>query len=199
MLDMISAVIVAACALFYPLITKEMINNYVPNENLSMIIISALFLLGIYLIKALCTYIMGYYGHVVGVRMQAHMRRDLFCKYEKLPFSYFDDHKTGDLLSRLTNDLQDISELAHHGPENLLLGVLMLLGAFIVLSGIDILLTLIMFAIVPFIVLLTVLSRKSMMTSFRASRREIAGINSAVENSIGGIRESKSYVAEHQE
>ena len=199
MLDMISAVIVAACALFYPLITKEMINNYVPNENLSMIIISALFLLGIYLIKALCTYIMGYYGHVVGVRMQAHMRRDLFCKYEKLPFSYFDDHKTGDLLSRLTNDLQDISELAHHGPENLLLGVLMLLGAFIVLSGIDILLTLIMFAIVPFIVLFTVISRKRMREAMNGSRRQMSAINTTLENSVTGIRETKAYVAgEHE-
>lgn len=198
-LDMVSAVIVAACALFYPLITKEMINNYVPNENLSMIITSALFLLGIYLIKALCTYIMGYYGHVVGVRMQAHMRRDLFCKYEKLPFSYFDDHKTGDLLSRLTNDLQDISELAHHGPENLLLGVLMLVGAFVVLSGIDVLLTLIMFAVVPFIVLFTVISRKRMRDAMTSSRRQMAAINTTLENSITGIRETKAYVAgEHE-
>lgn len=198
-LDMVSAVIVAACGLFYPLITKEMINNYVPNENLTMIITSALFLLGIYLIKALCTYIMGYYGHVVGVRMQAHMRRDLFCKYEKLPFSYFDDHKTGDLLSRLTNDLQDISELAHHGPENLLLGVLMLVGAFVVLSGIDILLTLIMFAVVPFIVLFTVISRKRMRDAMTSSRRQMAAINTTLENSITGIRETKAYVAgEHE-
>ncbi len=198
-LDMISAVIVAACALFYPLITKEMINNYVPNENLSMIITSSIFLLGIYLIKALCTYIMGYYGHVVGVRMQAQMRRDLFCKYEKLPFSYFDDHKTGDLLSRLTNDLQDISELAHHGPENLLLGVLMLVGAFVVLSGIDVVLTLIMFAVVPFIVLFTVISRKRMREAMSASRRQMAAINTTLENSITGIRETKAYVAAQHE
>ncbi len=194
-LDMVSAVAVAVCGLFYPLITKEMINNYVPNENLSMIITSALFLLGIYLLKALCTYIMGYYGHVVGVRMQAHMRRDLFCKYERLPFSYFDEHKTGDLLSRLTSDLQDISELAHHGPENLLLAVLMFIGAFIVLSGIDILLTLIMFAVVPFIILFTVLSRRRMREAMSQSRRQMAAINTTLENSITGIRETKAYVA----
>ena len=98
MLDMASAVIVAVAGLFYPLITKELINDYVPNKNVKMIIVSAVFLLGVYLAKAFFNYVMGYHGHVVGVRMQAEMRRDLFKKYESLPFSYFDDHKTGDLL-----------------------------------------------------------------------------------------------------
>ena len=198
-LDMVSAVIVAVCALFYPLITKEMINEYVPDKNVRMIIISALFLLGVYIVKAVFTYIMGYHGHIVGVHMQANMRRDLFKKYAKLPFSYFDDHKTGDLLSRLTSDLQDISELAHHGPENLLLALLMLIGAFVVLSGIDIALTLIMFATVPFIVLFTVLSRGKMRSAMSASRKQMAAINTTLENSITGIRETKAYVAgEHE-
>ena len=198
-LDMVSAVIVAICALFYPLITKEMINKYVPDKNVKMIIISAAFLLGVYIVKAVFTYIMGYHGHIVGVRMQANMRRDLFKKYETLPFSYFDDHKTGDLLSRLTSDLQDISELAHHGPENLLLALLMLIGAFVVLSGIDMTLTLIMFATVPLIVLFTVLSRGRMRSAMSASRKQMAAINTTLENSITGIRETKAYVAgEHE-
>ena len=197
--DMISAVIVAAASLFYPSIVKDIMNIYIFDETPKRLIIWSAILLFLYVIKAYFNYVMGYYGHVVGIRMQANMRADLFKKYETLSFSYFDNHKTGDLISRISNDLFDVSELAHHGPENLFLSALMLFGSFFILSGINMTLTLIMFAIIPFIILLTVLSRKSMMTSFRASRREIAAINSAVENSIGGIRESKAYVAEHHE
>ncbi len=197
--DMISAVIVAAASLFYPSIVKDIMNVYIFDDTPKRLIIWSAVLLILYIVKAYFNYVMGYYGHVVGVRMQANMRADLFKKYETLSFSYFDNHKTGDLISRISNDLFDVAELAHHGPENLFLSVLMLLGSFIILSGINMTLTLIMFAIIPFIILLTVLSRKTMMTSFRASRREVAEINSAVENSIGGIRETKSYVAEHHE
>lgn len=197
--DMISAIIVAAASLFYPSIVKDIMNVYIFDDTPKRLIIWSVILLVLYVIKAYFNYVMGYYGHVVGVRMQANMREDLFKKYETLPFTYFDNHKTGDLISRISNDLFDVAELAHHGPENLFLSVLMLLGSFFILSGINMTLTLIMFAIIPFIVLLTVLSRRSMMSSFRASRREIAEINSAVENSIGGVRETKSYVAEHHE
>ena len=197
--DMISAIIVAAASLFYPSIVKDIMNVYIFDDTPKRLIIWSVILLVLYVIKAYFNYVMGYYGHVVGVRMQANMREDLFKKYETLPFTYFDNHKTGDLISRISNDLFDVAELAHHGPENLFLSILMLLGSFFILSGINMTLTLIMFAIIPFIVLLTVLSRRSMMSSFRASRREIAEINSAVENSIGGVRETKSYVAEHHE
>ena len=198
-LDMMAAVIVAVCNLFYPTIAKNIINEYVYDETLANIILWSSVLLGIYLLKSLCNYFMGYYGHVVGVRMQADMRRDLFVKYEKLPFSYFDEHKTGDLLTRLANDLFDVSELAHHGPENLLLATLMFIGAFIMLSSINMFLTLVMFAVVPFIVLFTVLSRRRMMAAMKASRRQMSEINSTLENSLGGIRETKSYAMEHHE
>jgi ATP-binding cassette subfamily B protein len=197
--DMLSAVIVAAASLFYPTIVKDIMNVYIFDDTPKRLVIWSAVLLGLYIAKAYFNYVMGYYGHVVGVRMQADMRRDLFKKYESLPFSYFDDHKTGDLISRLSNDLFDVAELAHHGPENLFLSVLMLAGSFIVLAGINLTLTLIMFAIIPFIVLFTLLSRKTMMSAMTHSRREMAAINTAVENSIGGVRETKSYVAEHHE
>ena len=197
--DMLSAVIVAAASLFYPSIVKDIMNVYIFDGTPKRLIIWSAVLFGLYIAKAYFNYVMGYYGHVVGVRMQADMRRDLFKKYESLPFSYFDDHKTGDLISRLSNDLFDVAELAHHGPENLFLSVLMLAGSFIVLAGINLTLTLIMFAIIPFIVLFTMLSRKGMMSAMTHSRREMAAINTAVENSIGGVRETKSYVAEHHE
>jgi len=197
--DMIAAVIVAVCNLFYPTIAKNIINEYVHDDSIRRIVIWSVILLEVYLIKAICNYVMGYFGHVVGVRMQRDMRRDLFLKYERLPFSYFDNHKTGDLLSRVTNDLFDVSELAHHGPENLLLAVLMFVGSFIMLGRINIKLTLILFSVVPFIVLFTVLSRRKMRSAMDASRKEMAGINSTVENSIGGIRETKAYAAEAHE
>ena len=198
-LDMIAAVIVAACNLYYPTLAGQIINDYSAGETVTPIIIASLLLLGLYLLKSVCNYIVGYLGHVVGVRMQADMRRDLFAKYERLPFSYFDNHKTGDLLSRLTSDLQDVAELAHHGPENLFLSVLMLIGAFIILSGINLTLTLIMFAVIPVIILVTVLSRGSMSRSMKASRVQMAVINSGLENSITGIRETKAFVAEESE
>ncbi len=197
--DMISAVLVAVASLFYPMIVKNMINEYVFDDTPRRLIIWSVILLALYVAKAYFNYVMGYYGHVVGVRMQAHMRRDLFKKYEKLPFSYFDGHKTGDLISRLSNDLFDVAELAHHGPENLFLSVLMLGGSFAVLASINITLTLIMFAVIPFIVVFTLLSRTSMMGAMKASRKEMSAINSRVENSVSGIRETKAYVAEHHE
>ena len=198
-LDMICAVIVSVCNLYYPTLAKEIINDYSARDTLTPIIIASLVLLGIYVVKAVCNYVVGYIGHVVGVRMQADMRRDLFAKYEKLPFSYFDNHKTGDLLSRLTNDLQDVAELAHHGPENVFLSVLMLVGAFIILAGINLTLTLIMFAVIPIIILVTFLSRKKMVAAMRASRVQMAVINSTLENSVTGVRETKAFVAEAEE
>ena len=198
-IDMFCAVLVALCNLYYPTLARRIINEYSLEKEITPIVIGAILLLGIYIVKAVATYIVGYYGHVVGVRMQQDMRRDLFDKYQRLPFSYFDDHKTGDLLSRLTGDLQNVSELAHHGPENVLLAVLMLGGAFIILFKINVTLTLILMGIIPFVVLFTVLSRRSMFDAMKNSRKEMANINSTLENSITGIRETKAYVASHHE
>lgn len=197
--DMVAAIIVAVASLFYPVIVKDIMNVYVLDDTPTRLIVWSGVILLLYVIKAYFNYAMGYYGHVVGVRMQSDMRRDLFKKYESLPFKYFDDHKTGDLISRLSNDLFDVAELAHHGPENLFLAVLMLVGSFIILVSINWMLTLIMFAIIPFIILFTLVSRTKMMNSMRASRKETAAINSIVENSVSGIRETKSYVAAHHE
>ena len=199
-LDMFCALIVALCNLVYPRIASSIVGGFeTGNMDRNTLISSALFLAGVYLLKAICQYIVGYYGHMVGVRMQADMRRDLFMKYERLPFSYFDDHKTGDLLSRLTTDLWDVSELAHHGPENLFLAVLMFIGSFSILASINLTLTLIMFAIVPFIILFTVLSRRKMSQAMKNSRKQMSEINSTLENSVGGIRETKAYAAEAYE
>ncbi len=199
-LDMLAAVVVAACNLAYPSIARSIVAGFETGDvKIDALLLSALFLFLVYVVKAIFQYIIGYYGHVVGVRMQADMRRDLFEKYENLPFSYFDSHKTGDLLSRLTNDLFDVVELAHHGPENVFLALLMFVGSFIILSGINMTLTLIMFSVVPFIILFTFLSRRRMRTAMNNSRAQMSEINSNLENSIGGIRETKAYAAEDYE
>ena len=199
-LDMICALIVAVANLVYPAIASSIVDGFESgNTNIEKLIKLAILLAIVYIIKAICQYIVGYYGHVVGVRMQADMRRDLFMKYERLPFSYFDDHKTGDLLSRLTTDLWDVSELAHHGPENLFLAVLMFIGSFSILASINLTLTLIMFAIIPFIILFTIISRRKMSRAMKNSRKQMSEINSTLENSVGGVRETKSYAAEEYE
>ncbi len=199
-LDMICALVVSLCNLVYPSIASGIVGGFeTGNMSRDALIISAAVLAGVYILKAICQYVVGYYGHLVGVRMQADMRRDLFMKYERLPFSYFDNHKTGDLLSRLTTDLWDVSELAHHGPENLFLAVLMFIGSFSILASINLTLTLIMFAIVPFIVVFSIISRRKMSLAMKNSRKQMSDINSTLENSVGGVRETKAYAAEEHE
>ena len=198
-IDMLAAVVIAVCNLFYPSVVKDIINKYVFEDTPKNLITFSLILLGIYLLKAASTYVVSYHGHIMGIKMQKDMRYDLFCKYQTLPTKFFDDNKTGDLLSRLVNDLFDVSELAHHGPENLLLAVLMFIGAFCILITIDVWLTLIVLFVMPFIVLFTCLSRREMKDAFKSYRKQTAEINSALENSVSGIRETKTYVKEHCE
>lgn len=198
-IDMICALLVAICNLIYPLIAKNIINDYVPNQKLSPLIICAVILLLIYVIKAFLNYFIQYWGHVVGVRIQGDMRVDMFKKLQKLPFSFYDENKTGAIMSRIINDLFEISELAHHGPEDLFLSVIMLLGSFIILSSINIYLTLIIFAFIPFIVFFAIRMRKSMNEAFSLGRKEIAKVNANVENSISGMRISRAYTAEAHE
>ncbi len=193
--DMICAFIVAIADLFYPMIAKNMINDYVPNRQLRLLLIWGGVLLVIYLLKAGLNWFIQYYGHIVGVRMQADMRRDVFKRLQKLPFSFFDEHKTGSIMSRVVNDLMDITELAHHGPEDLFISTISLVGCFIILCTINIPLTLIIFAFIPLMIWFSVYVRKEMNAAFLRTRQEMAEINANLENSISGIRVSRSYVS----
>lgn len=195
MLDMICAFIVACCDLFYPIIAKNIINDFVPNQNIRLFITWAIILLVIYILKACLNFIIQYWGHVVGVRIQGDMRKELFAHLQKLPFSFFDENKTGAVMSRMVNDLFEVSELAHHGPENLFLSLIMLIGAFIMLSDINIILTCIIFAILPFMLFFALKTKGKMTIAFRKSREKTAEINANVETSISGIRVSKAYTA----
>lgn len=198
-LDMVCSFLIAVADLFYPLITKEIINDYVPNQKLRLLITWGIALLLIYLVKCVLNYIVSYYGHVVGVRMQADMRADLFRHLEKLPFSYFDENKSGVLMSRLVNDLFDVAELAHHGPENLFLALVMFIGSFILLSTICLPLTILIFCMVPLILLFAVKMRAQMNEAFRRSREQIAEVNADIETAIAGIRVTRAYTSEAYE
>lgn len=198
-LDMLVAFIAAACDLVYPMMTRTLVNDSIPNKNIRMLIVFAITLIIIYLIKAACGYFMQYYGHVMGVHMQGDMRKDMFLHLQKLPNTYFDNNKTGDLMSRMINDLMEVSELAHHGPEDLFISVVMLLGSFIVLCTINIPLTLIIFAFIPFIVLFTWKQKNRMLNAFMETRVETSAVNSNLENSLSGIRITKAFVSHEHE
>ena len=192
-MDMLASLFVALIGILYPMITREMMNTFIPNEQISMIVGLGLCLLGLYLTKMFLNFFIQYYGHVMGVRMQAQMRSDMFNHLEKLPYSFYDNHETGKIMSRMTNDLMDISELAHHGPENLLISVISIIVSFVYLSTINIYLTLIIFACVPFLVFISFLLRKKMRNAFQKSRQSVAQINASLESSISGIRVTKAF------
>ena len=198
-IDMICAFLAALCDLFYPFIARNIINIYVPDRNLKLLLTWAFILLGIYLFKALMNFIIGYWGHIVGVRIQADLRRDLFNHLETLPISYYDENKTGTIMSRIINDLQEVSELAHHGPEDLFLSFIMIIGSFFMLISINLKLTLIVFAFLPFAIIFTVLIRKKQMDAFSQARVKIAEVNAEVETSIAGIRVTKAYTSDSEE
>ncbi|NFT06357.1 ABC transporter ATP-binding protein [Clostridium botulinum] len=198
-MDLIAAFIAALCDLVYPMMTRTLVNDSIPNKNIRLIVVFAVTLLSIFLIKALCGYFMQYWGHVVGVRMQGDMRRDVFNHLQKLPNKYFDNNKTGDIMSRIINDLMEISELAHHGPEDIFISIVMLTGSFIILCTINIPLTLLIFAFIPFIVLFTMYQRKKMNKAFLDTKVKTGAINASLENSISGISISKAFVSHETE
>ena len=192
-MDMLASLLVSLIAVVYPIVTREMLNDLIPNRNYRMIVVFGLTLLGLYFVRMMLNYFIQYYGHVMGVGMQAQMRSDLFCKLETLPYRFYDNHETGKLMSRMTNDLMDISELAHHGPESLLISSISVIASFIYLSGINLKLTLIIFACVPFLVAVAILLRGRMRSAFARSRQSVAQINASLEGSISGIRVTKAF------
>ncbi len=194
-MDMVCAFLVAVCNMFYPYITQNVINSYVPNKQLELMIVWIIVLLDIFLVKAVLNYVISYWGHVSGLYIQKDMRNEMFRHLQKLSFSYYDEVKTCSIISRLINDLLDISELAHHGPEDVLLSAITILGALIMILFIHPMLTLIIAAIIPVAIFVTFVMRKDTMNAFRKMREETSEINSMVESSVGGIRIAKSYTA----
>ena len=194
-LDMIASFLIAVIGMGYPIITRLILNN----PDFKLIIIGSCSLLGIYLVRALLRFFVQYYGHVMGVRMQAEMRSDLFNKLQKLPYSYYDNHETGTILSTMTNDLFDVSELAHHGPENMLIAGFTIIGAITYLILINWILGLVLLGVVPILFLITWHYRKQFRNSMRETRRLTAKINTRMESSVTGVRVTKAFTNESLE
>ena len=198
-MDMLASLLISVIGMVYPMVTNRMLNDLIPNKLYSQIIVAGLIVLGLYIFRMWLRYFVQYYGHIIGVRMQGQMRSDLFAHMEKLPYSFFDNNETGSLLTRLTSDLFEVSELAHHGPENLFICAVMIIGSFAYLCTIDVPLTLIIFACVPVMVVVSVVMRKKMRDAFTERRKSTAVINAATESSITGIRVTKAFTNSNKE
>ena len=192
-LDMLASLGMSVIGIFYPIVLRRMLNDFIPNKQLGLIVTFALVLCGLYLVRMGLNYFIQYEGHVMGVRMQAQMRRDMFKNLQRLPYSYYDNNETGKIMSRMTNDLMEISELAHHGPENIILSVISIVLSFSYLATINIWLTLIIFVCAPILCFVASLMRKKMRNAFKESRAAVAEINDALESSISGIRVTKAF------
>lgn len=192
-LDMLASLGMSIIAIFYPMITRSMLNDLIPNKKYDDIIIYGVGLLLIYVLRMGLSYYVQYKGHIMGVKMQAKMRSDLFNHLQKLPVSFYDDHETGKIMSRMTTDLFDVAELAHHGPENFIITSVSIVISFSYLTYINVWLSLIIFICVPFLIMVSMILRKRMRTAFKQRRESNALINASLESSISGIRVTKAF------
>lgn len=198
-MDMCASLLISLIGIIYPIVTREMLNNLIPEEKYKMIVAFGALLLGLYFVRMMLDYFVQYQGHVMGVKMQAQMRSDMFKKLQTLPYSFYDANETGKIMSRMTNDLMNVSELAHHGPENLIICSISIIISFVYLSIINIYLTLIIFLCVPLLICISLALKKKMRKAFSESRKAVAVINAALESSISGIRVTKAFTNSEKE
>lgn len=198
-LDMAASFFVSVIGIVYPIITRKMLNELIPNREYQLIIFFGLTLLMLYVIRLFLRYFIQYQGHMMGVKIQAQMRREMFGHLETLPYSFYDEHETGKIMSRMTNDLMDISELAHHGPENIIITTITIITSFLYLGFINWWLTLFIFICVPFMLVVVYTLKNKMHSAFMKSRQSIAQINASLESSISGIRVTKAFTNSEKE
>lgn len=202
-MDMLCAFIAAGVALVNPLIVRYITNDLLQKVTLStaqgILIRLGVAMVLLALLQVVCNYYITYKGHVMGAMMEYDMRNEIFTHYQKLSFNFFDNEKVGQLMSRITNDLFDITELCHHGPEDLVISVIKFVGAFVILLQVNIWLTLIVFAFIPIMFVFAMKVRKRMQKSFRRNREKIADINANIEDNLSGIRVVKSFANEKVE
>ena len=198
-LDMLASLLISIIGMVYPIVTREMLNVYIPEKQYTTIVIAGIIVLALYVLRMFMRYFVQYYGHIIGVKMQSQMRIDLFTHLEKLPFKFYDNNETGRIMTRITSDLFEVCELAHHGPENLLISSVMIIFSFTYLMTINAWLTLIIFTCVPILVFVSMKLRKAMKQAFDDRRKSNATINAAIESSITGIRVTKAYTNAERE
>lgn len=197
--DLLAAIVLSCVDLIFPMVSRTVINDYIPQGQIDPIVKLGVILAGLFVVRAGCMWFMNYWGHVMGAMMGRDMRKDLFRHYLTLPFKFYDENKTGKLMSRLTNDLNDIAEVAHHVPEDALISCLLLFGSLGLLMTINVSLTLILLAMVALLFVFALLKRKAMRDAFRIHRERAASINAQIENSLSGIRLCQSYANEQFE
>ena len=200
--DMFFACMGAAVTLIIPLIIRYITNNVIyreSSESLHTILILTGIMAALVLLECYCNYFIAYYGHMMGAKMEYNMRNEIFAHYQKLSFSFFDNQKVGQLMSRVTNDLFDISELFHHGPEDIVISIIKLFGSFAILLSINWKLALVAFAIVPVMLVYAFYFNIRMKRAFVKNRARIADINAQIEDNLSGIRVVKSFANEEIE
>ena len=195
-LDISCAFMMAAIDLVFPQLTQRTLDQYIPNGQMRTLLIMLIVMAALYTLRMVFNYIVDYWGHVVGTRMEYDMRKEIFSHLQILSFSYFDKVRTGKIMSRIISDLRDITELAHHGPEDVFISIVTLIGAFILLMMTNVYLTLIVFSFIPVMLIYGIKKRKKMAVAFRTVRKKIANVNADLENSISGIRVAKSFTNE---
>ena len=199
MLDIIGALIMSGLDLVFPVFIQNLIDVYFPNKNFTMVTKIVIFLLILYILRLVLQYIVHYWGHVVGIRMETDMREELFQHLQKLSFKFYDDNKVGYLMSRIVNDLNNISELAHHGPEDIIISATMLIGSFSIMATMNVKLALFTFTLLPIMFYFSLKLGQKMYNAFKDIREKIAEVNSIVEDSLSGIRVVKSFTNESHE
>lgn len=192
-LDMVCAFLIAAVDLIFPQVTRLFINELIPNRMISMLAILSGVVLVVFILRYFLDYVVTYYGHVLGVRIEYDMRKSLFAHIQRFSFKFFDETKTGQLMSRLVNDLNEITELAHHGPEDIFISIVMLVGSFILLLMINVPLTLLVFLLVPPMIFFTIRINMKMRKNFRSIRKTIGEVNSQIEESLLGVRVVQAF------
>lgn len=196
-IDLLCALVIAFIDLLYPAVTRYILQETIPNRDITTLIIILSGLALLYLVRTLLDFVLLYWGHVMGVYMESDMRRDLFKHMQRLPFKFYDRNRTGDLMSRVVNDLNEVTELAHHGPEDIFLSLVMMLGSFIYLVRIEWRLSVLIFCIIfPTILWFTITKRKGMAKAWSRVRGKMSEINSSLENSIAGIRVARAFTNE---
>ncbi|MGE7950699.1 ABC transporter ATP-binding protein [Lysinibacillus xylanilyticus] len=198
-LDFSCAILAALIELAFPIVLNKVIDDILPNGEMKWIIMASLLLLMLYIVNSIFDFIVSYWGHMLGINIETDMRREAFSHVQKLSFRYFDNNKTGHLVSRLTNDLMDIGELAHHGPEDMFIAAMTIVGTFGVMFYIDPTFTILIFLLVPIILMLTIIFGKLMSKAFRQMFGDIADFNARVENNVSGIRVVQAFTNEEHE
>ena len=196
--DVLCAVLIAGIDLMFPLVTRSALYDMLPGQMYRTFFIVMAVVVGCYVLRSFLNFIVTYYGHTFGIRVEADIRKDLFRHMQEMSFDFYDKNRTGQLMSRLTTDLFELTELAHHGPEDLLTSVLTIIGALVVMIKIQWRLAVVVALTIPIFLIVVMSMRRSMAKASRASKEKTAHINQEIESSLSGFRTAKAFAMRKQ-